>query len=452
MIYIGKTTIVQYLSRVLSKNLTVINLSQQTDSSDLLGGFKPVDATLLASPLVDRFENLFGRTFSASKNAAFLNRVRIAFAQKRWDIVLTGFKNALRMAEESFGLVDSAEPKSVTSNSSDNQSSRKSKRQKKWVDDPLIRSEWKDFANSVNGFAAQVEYIKNSFLFSFVEGSLVKAVKSGDWILLDEINLATSDTLESLASLLQGPRGSLTLLERGDSEPVQRHPEFRLFACMNPANDAGKRDLPPGLLSRFTEIWVDSPDVIRSDLNLIIKQHLNAFLPPPSQGGDAVVDDVASFYNCAKKASADGRLVDCAGQRAHISLRTLTRGLKYAADFAPVYGLRRGLYDGCQMTFATMLAQESIGVMSSLINQYILNGIKNISSFIKAKPRAPSSIANENIDEGMDVDECDSTFLNFDCFWIKKGPLPPNAMPHYVLTKSVEANLFNLVCITLIHL
>ena len=39
-------------------------------------------------------------------------------------------------------------------------------------------------------------------IFNFVEGSLVKAVRNGEWLLLDELNLATSDTLESIADLL----------------------------------------------------------------------------------------------------------------------------------------------------------------------------------------------------------------------------------------------------------
>jgi len=42
-----------------------------------------------------------------------------------------------------------------------------------------------------------------------------------------------------------------------DTAPVYRHPEFRLFACMNPATDVGKKDLTPGVRSRFTEFFVD---------------------------------------------------------------------------------------------------------------------------------------------------------------------------------------------------
>ena len=34
------------------------------------------------------------------------------------------------------------------------------------------------------------------------------------------------------------------------TEPLVRHPDFRLFACMNPATDVGKRNLPLGIRNR----------------------------------------------------------------------------------------------------------------------------------------------------------------------------------------------------------
>lgn len=36
-----------------------------------------------------------------------------------------------------------------------------------------------------------------------------------------------------------------------DATPITRHEDFRLFACMNPATDVGKKDLPPGIRNRF---------------------------------------------------------------------------------------------------------------------------------------------------------------------------------------------------------
>ena len=63
-------------------------------------------------------------------------------------------------------------------------------------------------------------------------------------VLLDEINLASSETLERLCGLLDDAKGRVTLSEKGDSETVRRHPNFWIFAAMNPATDAGKKDPP----------------------------------------------------------------------------------------------------------------------------------------------------------------------------------------------------------------
>lgn len=63
---------------------------------------------------------------------------------------------------------------------------------------------------------------------------------------------APPEVLERLAGLLEGASGSITLVERGDTRVVPRHPGFRLVAAMNPATDAGKRELPAPLRNRFT--------------------------------------------------------------------------------------------------------------------------------------------------------------------------------------------------------
>ena len=86
---------------------------------------------------------------------------------------------------------------------------------------------------------------------------MVTAIRYGHWILLDEINLASSETLERLSGLLDGASGSIALTERGDIDQLERHPNFRIFAAMNPPTDVGKKDLPPSLRCRFTELFVD---------------------------------------------------------------------------------------------------------------------------------------------------------------------------------------------------
>lgn len=71
----------------------------------------------------------------------------------------------------------------------------------------------------------------------------------GHWVLLDEINLASAETLQCLSNLLES-NGTVTIYEKADSKPITRHPNFRLMAAMNPATDVGKKDLPPGIRNR----------------------------------------------------------------------------------------------------------------------------------------------------------------------------------------------------------
>ena len=51
--------------------------------------------------------------------------------------------------------------------------------------------------------------------------------------------------MERLAGIMEGKDSSIALVERGDLEPIPRHPDFRIFAAMNPATDAGTSRLPP---------------------------------------------------------------------------------------------------------------------------------------------------------------------------------------------------------------
>ena len=47
------------------------------------------------------------------------------------------------------------------------------------------------------------------------QGLLVTALKAGHWVLLDEINLASAETLECLSGLLESASGSVVLADRG---------------------------------------------------------------------------------------------------------------------------------------------------------------------------------------------------------------------------------------------
>ncbi|KAI8077783.1 P-loop containing nucleoside triphosphate hydrolase protein [Halteromyces radiatus] len=407
----GKTTVVQHLADMMNQNLIVVNLSQQSDSSDLLGGFKPVDGKVLAIPLREEFEKLFEKTFSVKKNAKFLEVARKSFVHQKWNNFVALLKQAIKMSEQKFQAEDEQKTNSTDGNVS------------KRVSSPQLRSLWKAFGRQVEAFEVQQVQSQNKFVFNFMEGSLVKAVRQGDWILMDEINLATTETLECLSGLLEDAEGSLLLTEKGDVEPIKRHPNFRLFACMNPATDVGKRDLPPGLRNRFTEFYVHSPDSRYEDLLQIVRQ----YILPVATGDERACEDVAQFYMEAKKLSQQHKLVDGANQRPHFSIRTLARALTYVVQIFPTYGLRRSLYEGFSMTFLTQLNKESESLMQKLIFSTILGNIPNTTHLITQIPRQPSP-----------------NFIQFGYFWLEKGQYDPIDDPHYIMTPSVETKLYNL--------
>ncbi|KAI9262309.1 P-loop containing nucleoside triphosphate hydrolase protein [Phascolomyces articulosus] len=400
----GKTTVVQQLADMLNQNLVVVNLSQQSDSSDLLGGFKPVEGKILAMPLKETLEDLFERTFkSDEKNIKFLDTVRKAFVRQNWKYYVALLQHAIKTSQVQF--------------------TRESKGESKKQSPPELRKAWKTFQKQVIDFEIQQTQAENNFVFNFMEGSLVKAVRRGDWILLDEINLATTETLECLSGLLQDAEGSLLLTEKGDVEPIQRHPNFRLFACMNPATDVGKRDLPPGLRNRFTEFYVHPPDQRYEDLLQIVRRYMGKI----AVSDERSCDDVAEFYLEAKKLTQQHQLVDGANQRPHFSMRTLSRALTYVVQIYPTYGLRRSLYEGFCMTFLTQLNKESEALMRQLIYKTILRGVKNPVHLISQIPAQPSD-----------------DFIQFGYFWLEQGQYEPNDDGHYILTQSVETNLYNL--------
>ncbi|KAJ1986122.1 AAA ATPase midasin [Dimargaris cristalligena] len=426
----GKTTVVQHLADALHRPMHVINLSQQSDSSDLLGGFKPVDARVLALPLKERFEQLFEATFSVKKNQAYLDKVREYYLKKQWKKLILTFQAAVKMAEQRFSRRRGGSLPTTPATPSAEPTPKKSKFF------PLADPEaaWAEFDRQVETLRVQVSQIDRQLVFSFVEGSLVRAIQQGHWVLLDEINLASSETLESLSDLLQSPTGSVLLTERGDQTPIKRHPDFRVFACMNPATDVGKRDLPPGLRSRFTELYAHPPDVRMDDLIMIIKQYLAPF----ARADTRINQEVADFYLAAKELAVNHTIVDGAQQRPHYSVRTLTRALRFVAQAMPQYPLRRSLYDGLSMTFVTQLTGTSQTHLKKLLERYILSGVtESKAAYVTRSAPASADLV--------------ASHVQFDSFWIPRGDqeIRDDENAHFIITPSVRRNLGNLARVTM---
>ncbi|KAA3678763.1 midasin [Paragonimus westermani] len=391
----GKTSAVQRLAQLCGRRLHVVNLNQQSDSIDLLGGFKPVDMRTLIRPLREKFETLFCRTFRMETNATFLGHINTCFNDGRWRELFTLMQHPSRLA--------------VTR------------------PETSARPDWLTFLQQLDQLQRRLEAVTKanqpSLGFAFIEGVLVRALQDGDWVLLDEINLAPAEMFDSLSGLLDSERGSLTLVERGDREPLKRSSDFHLFAAMNPSTDVGKRELPVGLRNRFTEIYVPELDpglddtdvdlvraVDREDLATLIRSYLRALNPSPVQ-----ITSLVRLYAALRTAALEG-LVDGVGQRPHFS-----RSSRPVLDLL----IRRHL---C-LSFGSQNRKLDLETLNQLI----------ASPLPKPIEKRDASVKNQ------------ADYQHVEGYWIPRGPREPRQPApdtlvdgSYILTPSVRANLKDL--------
>uniref|UniRef100_A0A8D8Q4I7 Midasin n=1 Tax=Cacopsylla melanoneura TaxID=428564 RepID=A0A8D8Q4I7_9HEMI len=494
----GKTTTLQLLAQHTNNKLVVINMNQQSDSTDLLGGFKPIDFKLKMKPLRDSFESLFRQTFPMHKNKTFMVKLSEYFSQSNWKVLLTLMINVTESAlqklqneatgdgadatKSMFDLDRSTKPDTADSTKSSDSaavepcsgsnkrpsadsskastpklpaaassktstpsrsaklpaadsskqpssSSKLSAKLSNSADSSHLSSDptsqlspesvsklcaaWRNLLRQlrklhVSSKKKSEAAAQQAMAFSFIEGTLVKALREGHWILLDEINLASAETLQCLSGLLERG-GSVCLYERGDIEPIPRHPNFRLMAAMNPATDVGKKDLPAGLRNRFTELFVDEL-MDPTDLSLLISCYLPNISLDKRQ-------DITRFYLKVKQESS---LADGTGHKPHFSLRTLCRALSIAQT-NPCFSALRSLYEAFCLSFITQLDAPSSEIVKKLIANIII-GADNAKQILA-----------EELPEK-------SNHVRFEGYWIARGQEEPNVPAKYILTPQYSSS------------
>ncbi|EPQ62073.1 Bgt-5184 [Blumeria graminis f. sp. tritici] len=439
---IGKTTVIQHLANRLGYKLTVVNLSQQTEAGDLLGGYKPVNIRTLAMPLKNDADDLFASIgLSANKNQKYLDQLSKYVAKRQWIKALRLWREVPKIYDQFLSTIKKGESYKLASSAESEQPSKRRKTESRLKNLLELKPRIDKFSKNLDQFEIQLSGGSKSFAFSFIESNIIKAARNGDWVLLDEINLAPPDTIESIADLLHhGPTEtpSILLSETGEIERIYAHPNFRIFGAMNPATDIGKHDLLPGIRSRFTEIYVESPDKNLDDLLIVIKSYLKTV----TKNDERVSYDVAKLYLNIKRLVDEKKLVDGANNVPHFSLRTLTRVLSYVSDIAPLYGTRRALCEGFAMGFLTLLDRESEKILSPLIDHYLLGNHKNVKSLLSQKPNCP---------------EDDRPYVHFKSakqdrhYWLLQGAETCQEFQDYIRTPFVERNLLNLVRATSIR-
>ena len=132
--------------------------------------------------------------------------------------------------------------------------------------------------------------------FKWCDGALLKAIKNGHWVLLDELNLASQSVLEGLNSCLDH-RASVYIPELGETFACP--PSFRIFAAQNPlAQGGGRKGLPKSFLNRFTKVYVEA--LSTEDLRGIVQ---NKFPILPSD----LVESIVQFNDSVQKDIEDRR-------------------------------------------------------------------------------------------------------------------------------------------------
>ncbi|KAL5512832.1 hypothetical protein ACEPAG_3098 [Sanghuangporus baumii] len=425
----GKTSVISHLAFLLNKPLVSLNLSNQTESSDLIGGFRPVSARVSALELQQRFLELFQETFSVKKNEQLLQNLRKAITNAKWKTVVKLWSETTTAAVNKLSERNETSQASHLDKANDGLDSSAPRKRRKLQSEKFKSSvtNWTAFLRDVHQFEVQNILDKSKFSFHFVEGPLVKAVRSGSWVLLDEVNLASPETLECIASLLQGPSSSITLTEQGSLEPVPRHPDFRLFACMNPATDVGKKDLPNNIRARFTEIEVAPPDDDQEALVSVIAHYIGHLAVTDK----AVISDIAELYTSVKQLAASGKIADGSNHRPHFSMRSLSRALTFTADTVQNFGLRRALWEGFTMSFTMILDKRSAEIILDLAQRTLLSSVKNKAHFLNSHPPPPQHVS---LDSHVQVGP----------FWLSSGPLQREEVSDYILTPSVQKKLMDL--------
>lgn len=150
----GKTSTVQYLAQQTRHKLRVINMNQQSDTTDLLGGFKPVEMKTVVAPVRQEFEDLFAASFPTSENNKFLQHIMTCYIKQRWS--------------DLFKLMDHSQEKAVAKLEANQE-----------PDNKALIQKWKKQRLKVAAMKEQVQSTQSALAFSFIEGALIKAIQEG---------------------------------------------------------------------------------------------------------------------------------------------------------------------------------------------------------------------------------------------------------------------------------
>jgi midasin len=145
------------------------------------------------------------------------------------------------------------------------------------------------------------------------------------------------------------------LNERADIVESKRHPDFRIFMCMNPPyTSAGKKQLPFSLRVRVTELYVSELE-LETDLWPIVDRNA-----PANMFSEKLKRNILQFYLQARASVKN--------IKANIGLRNLCRALKMMRQAVTLkYPVIKAVYDALFTCFASHLDSTIQNLMHKMI-------------------------------------------------------------------------------------
>ena len=251
----GKTSLVRVMAELTGNPLQEIPINHATDTTDILGSYEQVDDNFRSLSLVHRALLLLesvSRTCSGSKSRTLTNlgHLRTAITSPPPIELLSDLlRTTLNTLED---LVD--------------------------LDDDVVREK----IDLQERLRAELAGSKVAGQFEWIDGPLVRALKDGHWLLLDNANLCSPSVLDRLNSLCE-PSGVLTLNERGlvdgITPAIVPHPNFRLIMCVDPQLG----ELSRAMRNRGIEISLFSPRN-QEDMRRLQDFHFLPSIPRHSDG------------------------------------------------------------------------------------------------------------------------------------------------------------------------
>ena len=238
----GKTELVKELARITNNELVTIPMSQNTETTDLIGFWIPIKAKELWTKFDEELANLakqIARGFLLEVQKLGENeRAHMVSQLKKIYLLHCDIQHSKKKFDEciSIGKMLIEEVNMLISEYTEllvlDDIKQSTKSYFSYLERLCSRIEHK-----IEYYEKETKNTPDAPTFVFVESPLLDAMSTGKWVLFDNVNLAPQEVIERLNSLFEEDP-SLTVYEDGKVRVLSRdngiHSQFRLFLTSNP--------------------------------------------------------------------------------------------------------------------------------------------------------------------------------------------------------------------------